>query len=189
MSPPQSSARRPLTRSQTSPKFTASITPSHTIVEPSTTSEPSTSASVGKAKSTRPRESAKVNLQIVLQDLNELQDFEDVGVLTTPQITELDKFFDEDDNLEKGSAVQRSDDDDDSEGSEYDDVETDEFEQESLDEENGESDGLEDIDLDSSTEGRKCLGYEFEDEDGSSSQLLVNKMARVFKEGKLWRKG
>ena len=117
-----------------------------------------------------------------------MQDFDDVGVLTAPQITELDKFFDEDDNVEKGSAVQRSDDDD-SEGSDYKDVETNESVQESLDEENRESNGLEDIDLDSNTEGRQCLGYEFEDEDGSSNQLLVNKMAKVFKEGKLWSRG
>jgi len=34
-----------------------------------------------------------------------MQDFDDVGVLTAPQITELDNFFDEDDNVEKGSAV------------------------------------------------------------------------------------
>jgi len=40
----------------------------------------------------------------VLHDLNGLQDFDDVGVLIGPQIPELDQFFDEDDNVDKGSA-------------------------------------------------------------------------------------
>ena len=197
VSPIQSSPRRPLTRSQTSPKFTATVSPQQTIVEPSstrtTTSEPCNISTAGKEKSGGARECGKVNLQIVLQDLNGLQAFDDVSGLTAPQITELDPFFDEEDNVETGCGGQRNDEgcshESDSEGSDYDAIETDESEQESLDEEHGESDGLEDIDLDNNTEGRQRLGYEFLDDDGSGSQLIVNKMAKVFKQGKLWSRG
>ena len=43
--------------------------------------------------------------------------------------------------------------------------------------------------MDSNTKGKQCLGYEFLDEDGSGSQLIVDKMAKVFKQGRLWSKG
>jgi len=47
---------------------------------------------------------------------------------------------------------------------------------------------LEDIDLDNNTQEKQSLGYELLDEDRSDSQLIVNKMAKVFKQGKLWSK-
>jgi len=43
--------------------------------------------------------------------------------------------------------------------------------------------------LDSNTQDKQCLGYEFLDEDGSGSQLIVNKMDKVFKRGRLWSRG
>jgi len=43
--------------------------------------------------------------------------------------------------------------------------------------------------LDNNTEGKQYLGYKFLDKDGSGSQLIVNKMAKVFKLGRLWSKG
>jgi len=95
--------------------------------------------------------------------------------------------------VDKGSAEQRGEDgsihESDCEGSDYEAVDTEESEQESLDEEKREFDGLEDINLDINTEDKQCLGYEFLDEDGSGNQLIVNKMAKAFKQGRLWSRG
>ena len=55
----------------------------------------------------------------------------------------------------------------------------------SLDEEEGESEGLEDINLNYNTQEKQSLRFEWLGEDGSDSQLIVNKMTKVFKQGRL----
>ena len=42
----------------------------------------------------------------MLNDLNVLQDFGDMGCLSQLQISKLDQFFDEDENVDKGSIEQ-----------------------------------------------------------------------------------
>ena len=57
-----------------------------------------------------------------------------------------------------------------------------------MDEESG-SEGLEDINFETDTADKMVLGHQMVDEDGTGSQLVVNKMAKVFQKGRLWSKG
>ncbi|KAJ8445066.1 hypothetical protein Cgig2_022586 [Carnegiea gigantea] len=127
------------------------------------------------------------------KDCNDLQDF-DVGSLCQPQIPELDIFFEDDENVLSKEVKQA---DDDSEGndskggegerSDYEGGEREGSEQESIDEESG-SKALEDINLETYTQDKMVLGYQLLNEDGSGSQLAVNRMAIVFQKGRLWSK-
>jgi len=118
-----------------------------------------------------------------------------VSSLCQPQIPELDIFFKDDENV-LNKEVEQADDDSEgsvyeggeSEGSDYEGGESEDSKQESMDEESS-SKGLEDINLETDTTDKMVLRHQLVDEDGSGSQLVVNKMAKVFQKGRLWSKG
>jgi len=130
----------------------------------------------------------------VRKDCNNLQDF-DVGSLCQRQIPKLDIFFEDDENV-VSKEVEQADDDNkgsdyevgESAGSDYEGGKSEDSEQESMDKESG-SEGLEDINLETDTQDKIVLGHQLVDEDGSGSQLVVNKITKVSQKGRLWRKG
>ena len=114
--------------------------------------------------------------------------------LCQPQIADVD-VFDSDVDESFGQRNDGKSDHDDSEDSDFREWESDrseESERLSLDEEDGlesgfehENQSLDDIDLENDTQLRMTLGHDSIDDDVGENLLIVNKMAKVFRQGKL----
>ncbi|KAJ8428902.1 hypothetical protein Cgig2_024971 [Carnegiea gigantea] len=111
-----------------------------------------------------------------------LHDF-DVHSLCQPQIGEVDVFdSDVEENLGQASDEESDHDDNEDNGSE-------EFDSLSLDEDDDlqdENESLDDVDLENDTQLRMTIGHGSFHDDVGENLLIVNKMARVFRQGKLW---
>ncbi|KAJ8446109.1 hypothetical protein Cgig2_000906 [Carnegiea gigantea] len=100
--------------------------------------------------------------------------------------------FDSDVEENLGQADDEDSDHDDSEDSDFMEWQADGSEESdsfSLDEEDDlepENESLDDIDLENDTQLRMTLGYGSIDDDMSENFLIVNKMAKLFRHGKMW---
>ncbi|VFQ67332.1 unnamed protein product [Cuscuta campestris] len=130
-------------------------------------------------------EITELNVKLFAKELKGLEAY-DIPSLCKPQITPLDLFFEEvmPPNETDGAEEEDCSEDDD-EGSQFDgdEEECSSSVDVSLDEE---SHTDEELDVDADTNNRMKLGHVEEDEDGSGSQLIVDKMAMVFNTGRLW---
>ena len=102
--------------------------------------------------------------------------------LGQPQILELDVFDnDVDENIEEPVE---EDLESDTEDSDFTGDEQEEFDEVSLDEKSNENGMLDELDLEVKTEPRMALGHE--NADGNEGHLIVSKVTKVFKQGRLW---
>ncbi|KAJ8451191.1 hypothetical protein Cgig2_013963 [Carnegiea gigantea] len=213
---PVSSPSRPLTRSQSSPstKSAVPITPSSSQpseglsqvvlspTRPFTRSQKSpipvgkreaepSSVATGRRTKSRPQllnteQSQSTlysdqDLSLVRVDLDDFHDF-DVLELGQPQIPQLDVFdSDVDENAEAQVEEYLESD---SEDSDFNVDEHEESDEVSLDDESDDNEVVDDLDLELDTEQRMRLGHV--DADGSQGHVIVTKMAKVFKQGRLW---
>ena len=120
-------------------------------------------------------------MSIVRVDLDDFHDF-DVLDLGQPQIPQLDAFdSDVDENVEAQVEEYLESD---SEDSDFNVDEHEESDEVSLDDESDDNEVVDDLDLELDTEQRMRLGHV--DADGSQGHVVVTKMAKVFKQGRLW---
>ncbi|VFQ73592.1 unnamed protein product [Cuscuta campestris] len=141
-------------------------------------------------------ERTEFNMKLLTKELKGLEAY-DIPALSKPQIPPevppLDVFFEEPVLPSQSEGLNRERVTDDEKGSCEDDEEDCDFEgseeeclsseEVSMDEE---SEMEDDVDLDADTTYRMMLGNEEENEDGSGSQSIVDKMAKVFKTRRLW---
>ncbi|KAJ8426924.1 hypothetical protein Cgig2_010442 [Carnegiea gigantea] len=204
---PVNSPRRPLTRSQSSPSTKSAVLTTPSSSQPSeglsqvvlsptrplTRSQTSPIPVEKRRTKSRPQPLNPTQSQTLLysdQDLSivrvDLDDFHDFDVLDLgqPQIPQLDAFdSDVDENVEEqvGEYLES-----DSEDSDFNVDEQEESDEVSLDDESDDNEVLDELDLELNIEQRMRLGHA--DADGSQGHVVVSKMEKVFKQGRLWNR-
>ncbi|VFQ62551.1 unnamed protein product [Cuscuta campestris] len=130
-------------------------------------------------------ERTELNVKLLAKELNGLEAY-DIPPLSNPQVPPLDLFFEE--PLLPSQGV--IDDDKASSEDEEEDCDFTGSEEECLSSEavflDEESEMEDEFDLDANTAHKMMLGNEEENEDGSGSQSILEKMAKVFRTGRLW---
>ncbi|KAJ8427350.1 hypothetical protein Cgig2_016216 [Carnegiea gigantea] len=169
---PVNSPRRPLTRSQSSPSTKSAVptTPS--------SSQPSEGLSHVVLSPTKPLTRSQTS-PIPIEKRQAQPSSVATGRRTKrqPQIPQLDAFDSEvDENVEEQVEEYLESDSEDSDFNESDEV--------SLDNESDDNEVLDEFDLELDTEKQMRLGHV--DADGSQGHVVISKMAKVFKQGRLW---
>ncbi|KAJ8423528.1 hypothetical protein Cgig2_030023 [Carnegiea gigantea] len=152
--------------------------------------EPKTKAKPKTNPKPKPNPKPKMTMSLHSVDLAGLHDF-NVYSFCQPQIGEVDGFdTDVEENL--GQADDEDSDHDDSKDNDFREWQVDGSEESdsfSLDEEDDlepKNESLDDIDLENDTQLRMTSGHGSIDDDVGENVLIVNKKAKIFRQGKLW---